>query len=56
MTQMGLAPQEIVNGFNSYVGAQIHAGKSNMIRCVTSSEMKPIIVDNSIPIYTASRR
>ena len=56
MSQMGLAVQEVVNGFNSYIGAQIHASRSNMIRCVTSSATKPLTIDSSDPIYTASRK
>ena len=56
MSDMGLAVQEIVNGFNDYIGAQIHSGKSNMIRIFTSSTSKPLIVDGSLPIYTASRK
>ena len=56
MNHMGLALQEIINGFNSYVGAQIYSGKSNMIRCVTTFNSKPLHIDKSLPIYTASRK
>ena len=32
IVNFGFSPQELIPGFNEYVGAQIHAGKSNMGR------------------------
>ena len=56
ITSMGLAIQEVVPEFNRYVGAQIYAGVSNMIRCVTSAETSVLIPEDLSTLYTASRK
>ncbi|MEC8890955.1 MAG: bis-aminopropyl spermidine synthase family protein [Chloroflexota bacterium] len=52
----GLAVQEVVPAFNRYVGNQIHAGASNMIRCSTTNTFKPAPPSEMEFIYTASQK
>ena len=56
IASMGLAIQEVVPEFNRYVGAQIYAGVSNMIRCVTSEGASALIPEDLSTLYTASRK
>jgi len=54
LTGMGLAPVEILPDFNRYVGAQMLAGVSQMIRTVSTSGLKPGMDGvYSGPLYTA---
>jgi predicted methyltransferase len=53
----GLAPVEILPTFNDYVGAQLLAGQSQMIRCVSTGSGEPIVLGRyDGPIYTADFR
>ena len=56
LSSLGLAPKELIPGFNRYIGAQLHAGASSMLRCSRGSTgcMEPSI--NAGDIYTNSRR
>ncbi len=57
LTQMGLAPVEIVPDFNRYVGAQVLAGISQMIRTISTSDMRPSIQGPyGGALYTADRK
>lgn len=56
IVSMGLALQEVVPEFNRYVGAQMYAGVSNMIRCVTSDGTEAIIPEDLSTLYTDSRK
>ncbi|MCZ6632903.1 MAG: bis-aminopropyl spermidine synthase family protein [bacterium] len=54
LTDMGLAPLEMLPNFNAYVGAQVLGGVSQMIRTVTTSAPKPAIVGTYTgDLYTA---
>ena len=54
LTEMGLAPTEIVPSFNRYEGAQVLGGVSQMIRTVASSSVNPRIRGPYAgPLYTA---
>ena len=52
----GLAVQEVIPAFNRYVGNQIHAGASNMIRCSTTDTFKSATPSEMEFIYTASQK
>ena len=53
----GLAPVEILPTFNDYVGAQLLAGQSQMIRCVCTGSGEAIVAGRyDGPIYTADFR
>ena len=52
----GLAVQEVLPAFNRYVGNQIHAGASNMIRCSTTDTSKSASSTEMEFIYTASKK
>jgi len=54
-SEMGLAVQEVIPSFNSYVGAQVHAGSSSLIRCLTTPRTKAVPIGNMTQIYTADR-
>ncbi len=57
LTQMGLAPVEIVPDFNRYVGAQVLAGISQMIRTISTSDVRPRIQGPYRgALYTADRK
>ena len=57
LVEMGLAPVEIVPDFNRYVGAQVLAGVSQMIRTVSALELKPRIRGPYTgALYTADRK
>lgn len=53
----GLAPMEIVPTFNEYVGAQLLAGQSQMIRCsYAGGGERPVTGAFDGPLYTADFR
>jgi predicted methyltransferase len=57
LTGMGLAPIEILRGFNRYVGAQLLAGTSQLIGLSTTAQTHPEIAeDYSGKLYTADGR
>ena len=56
IVSMGLALQEVVPEFNRYVGAQMYAGVSNMIRCVTSDGTAAVIPEDLSTLYSDSRK
>ncbi len=57
LVEMGLAPVEIVPDFNRYVGAQVLAGVSQMIRTVSALDLTPRIRGAySGALYTADRK
>jgi len=57
LADTGLAPVEIVPDFNRYVGAQLLAGSSQMIRTVfTGKGSPPVAGAYDGPLYTADRR
>ncbi len=57
LSEMGLAPIEILPNFNTYVGAQVLAGVSQMIHTVSTSELLPGISGHYTgPLYTADRK
>jgi len=57
LVDMGLAPVEIVPDFNQYVGAQVLAGVSQMIRTVSTHDLRPeILGEYSGSLYTADRK
>ncbi|MDA0748124.1 MAG: bis-aminopropyl spermidine synthase family protein [bacterium] len=54
VAQMGLAPVEILPDFNQYVGAQVLAGVSQMIRAVSTPQAVAHVQDAYCgPLYTA---
>ena len=55
ISSMGLSPQELIPGFNEYVGSQIHAGRSNMGRFFVPGGIKDFGKIFSDRIYTKSR-
>ncbi len=56
ITETGLAPVEIVPDFNRYVGAQMLAGVSHMIRTVATARLRPPIQGfYEGALYTADR-
>ena len=56
LSSLGLAPQEMIPGFNRYLGAQIHAGASTMLRCNTGLDIRTEISLDLSNIYTNQRR
>jgi predicted methyltransferase len=57
LVQMGLAPVEVLPGFNSYDGAQLLAGSSQMIRTASTGALAPAVPGRfDGPLYTASRK
>ena len=56
LSLLGLAPQEFISGFNRYIGAQIHAGSSNMLRCSSGSLRGTDMPVHADRIYTSQRR
>ena len=55
--EMGLSPIEILPGFNRYVGAQVLAGVSQMIRAVSTERLRPRIQGAYTgALYTADRK
>ena len=55
IVSMGLAIQEVIPQFNRYVGAQMYAGVSNMIRCITSQDSISAVPEDLSKLYTSSR-
>ena len=55
IVNFGFSPQELIPGFNEYVGAQIHAGKSNMGRFSVSGLDISFRDMSSDRIYTSQR-
>ncbi len=56
VTELGLVIREIVPSFNRYIGAQMHAQTSNMIRCDTSNRASSVFHDSfELNIYTAAK-
>ncbi|MFL2759451.1 MAG: bis-aminopropyl spermidine synthase family protein [Dehalococcoidia bacterium] len=55
IVNFGFSPQELIPGFNEYVGAQIHAGKSNMGRFFVSGLDISFRDMSSDRIYTSQR-
>ena len=55
IVSMGLAIQDVIPQFNRYVGAQMYAGVSNMIRCITSENTVAKIPEDLYKLYTRSR-
>ena len=55
IVSMGLAIQEVIPQFNRYVGAQMYAGVSNMIRCITSEDSVSAVPEDLSKLYTSSR-
>lgn len=55
ISSMGLSPQELIPGFNEYVGAQIHASRSNMGRFLVPGGIKDFGKIFRDRIYTKSR-
>jgi predicted methyltransferase len=54
LVDMGLSPVEILPGFNRYVGAQVLAGVSQMIRTISTSHLRPTVRgEYAGPLYTA---
>ncbi len=54
LVDMGLSPVEILPGFNRYVGAQVLAGVSQMIRTISTSRLRPRVQGAYAgPLYTA---
>ena len=57
LVEMGLAPVEVLPGFNSYDGAQLLAGTSQMIRTTSTGVSGPTVTDvHTGPLYTADLR
>ena len=56
LSSLGLAPKELIPGFNRYIGAQLHAGASSMLRCSRGSTGCMELSINADNIYTNSRR
>jgi hypothetical protein len=57
LTGMGLAPVEIIPGYNHYVGAQVLAGRSQLIRLMTTNQTSPEISERYTgKLYTADMR
>ena len=54
-TEMGLAVQEVIPSFNNYIGAQVHAGSSSLIRCLTTHRTRSVSAMDITKIYTADR-
>ena len=54
--EMGLVVQEMTPHFNRYVGNQMNAGSSSMIRCVTTKDSKPLNNIDIGKIYTADQK
>ena len=54
--EMGLVVQEMTPHFNRYVGNQMNAGSSSMIRCVTTRDSKPLNNIDIGKIYTADQK
>lgn len=56
ITETGLAPVEIIPGFNRYVGAQMLAGVSHLIRTVATARLTPRVEGvYAGSLYTADR-
>lgn len=56
VTELGLVLREIVPSFNRYIGAQMHAQASNMIRCDTSNRTTGVFHDAfELNIFTAAK-
>ena len=51
---MGLVPEELLPSFNKYVGAQIHAGTSSLLLCVSAGSSDSNLDIDMSRIYTAS--
>ena len=57
MADMGLAVRSLVPGFNSYAGAGILAGTSNLYHLRTTAGSQPVIIGSYPgPLYTADMR
>ena len=56
LSSLGLAPRELIPGFNRYIGAQLHAGVSDMLRCSSGSTGCIDISIDADKIYTNRRR
>ena len=57
LLRSGLAPVEMLPTFNEYVGAQLLAGQSQMIRCVRSDPGRATVTERyEGPMYTAEFR
>jgi predicted methyltransferase len=57
LVEMGLAPVEIIPNFNHYVGAQVLAGVSQMIRTMSTPDLRPNLTGHYTgPLYTADRK
>ena len=54
--EMGLVLQETTPFFNRYVGNQMNASSSSMIRCSTTSDSKPLNYIDIGKIYTADQK
>ena len=55
LIQMGLLFREMIPGFNHYIGAPIHGGRTNLIRCTTSNQANLDVDVDLSKIYTHSR-
>ena len=55
LIQMGLLFREMIPGFNHYIGAPIHGGRTNLIRCTTSNQINSDVDIDLSKIYTHSR-
>ena len=55
LIQMGLLFREMIPGFNHYIGAPIHGGRTNLIRCTTSNQTNLDVDVDLSKIYTHSR-
>ena len=55
IADLGFSPQELIPGFNEYVGAQMHAGKSNMGRFFVSGKDISVSEIYTDRIYTSQR-
>ncbi|MDP6778727.1 MAG: putative methyltransferase, partial [Candidatus Latescibacteria bacterium] len=57
LAEMGLAPVEVLPEFNHYVGAQVLAGVSQMIRTVSTGDASPVVQgEYRGALYTADKR
>ncbi len=55
IADLGFSPQELIPGFNEYVGAQMHAGKSNIGRFFVSGNDMSVSEIYTDRIYTSQR-
>ena len=57
LIEIGFVPVEIVPNFNSYDGAQLLGGVSQMIRTISTGKLSPLITDHYTgSLYTADRK